>query len=78
MAMTPDLALLVMWITFTAMAAVGVSGVLVWAVRARQFADQDRARYLPLTSGIPAEPVEGGEAAGNSEPGNAGGGHVST
>lgn len=48
----PD-ALLTMWLVFSGMAILGVSGVLVWAVRSRQFFNQDRARYLPLTSGIP-------------------------
>ena len=55
MTTTPDTALLVMWLTFTAAAVLGVSGVLVWAVRSRQFSNQERARHLPLMSGIPAE-----------------------
>jgi cbb3-type cytochrome oxidase maturation protein len=46
--MTSGQALLIMWITFTVLAVVGMAAVLVWAVRARQFADQDRARHLPL------------------------------
>ena len=53
--MTNNDALLIMWIAFAAAATLGVSGVLVWAVRSRQFLNQDRARYLPLTSGIPGE-----------------------
>ena len=53
--MNPGEALLIMWITFTGMAVLGVTAVLVWAVRAHQFANQDRARYLPLMSGIPME-----------------------
>lgn len=51
--MTPDHALLIMWITFTVMAVFGLSGVLVWAIRTRQFSNQNRARYLPLLSRIP-------------------------
>ncbi|MBU5635460.1 cbb3-type cytochrome oxidase assembly protein CcoS [Geomonas sp. Red69] len=30
----------------------------VWGVRSGQFADQERARYLALDSGIPEEPPE--------------------
>ena len=51
--MTPENALLIMWITFTAVAVAGLSAVLVWAIRSRQFSGQDRARYLALWSGIP-------------------------
>jgi len=43
------------WITFTALALVAIAAVLVWAVRSRQFRDQDRARYLALRSGIPED-----------------------
>jgi hypothetical protein len=56
--LTQQEALLLMWITFSVMAVLGVSGVLVWAVRSRQFANQTRARYLPLRSGIPEETQE--------------------
>ena len=55
MDMPPHDALLLMWITFTGVAALGVSITLIWAVRSRQFSNQDRSRYLPLTSGIPKE-----------------------
>lgn len=71
--MTPDTALLVMWLTFTVMSVLGVSGVLVWAVRSRQFAGQDRARRLPLMSGIPADDGESGK--GRRGPAD-GGNHV--
>jgi len=47
--------LLAVWICFTVLALVGVIAVFVWAVRARQFSGQDRARHLPLRSGIPRE-----------------------
>jgi nitrogen fixation-related uncharacterized protein len=43
--------LLTMWIAFTVIAVAGIVAVLVWAVRSRQFRDQDRARYLALWSG---------------------------
>jgi nitrogen fixation-related uncharacterized protein len=49
--MTP---LFVVWITYTALALAGASAIIVWAVRNRQFSDQDRARYLALGCG----PVE--------------------
>jgi len=56
-------ALLVVWTVFSVLALAGIVAVLVWAVRARQFSNQDRARYLPLTSGIPKQPSGGGHEA---------------
>jgi cbb3-type cytochrome oxidase maturation protein len=55
-AMSYNAALLAMWVIFTVLALAGVIAVFVWAVRARQFSDQDRARYLALDSGIPDDP----------------------
>jgi cbb3-type cytochrome oxidase maturation protein len=46
--------LIVMW---AAVAVVGIGGAtlaLVWAVRSRQFSDQDRARRLPLDETSPS------------------------
>ena len=45
--------LLTMWIAFMSVVGAGVIAVFVWAVRARQFAGQERARFLALRSGIP-------------------------
>ena len=45
--------LLAVWVTFTTFSLLGIFVLLLWAVRARQFGDQDRARHLPLLSGIP-------------------------
>jgi nitrogen fixation-related uncharacterized protein len=45
--------LLLVWVTFSALVLAGAVAVLVWAVRSGQFAEQDRARSLPLESGIP-------------------------
>ena len=56
---TPEQGWLIMWLTFTVAATLGVCGVLIWAVRSRQFANQDRARFLPLMSGIPEEEAKG-------------------
>jgi nitrogen fixation-related uncharacterized protein len=50
-------AFLAMWLGFLAVMIAAITMALVWAVRSRQFSNQDRARYLPLKSGIP-----GGEA----------------
>ncbi len=61
-AMTAQGILLAIWICFTVMALIGVIAVFLWAVRARQFSGQDRARHLPLRSGIPRD---GGKGAGN-------------
>jgi cbb3-type cytochrome oxidase maturation protein len=48
-------ALLIAWIIFLVLALIGGIAVLVWAVRSRQFSNQDRARYLPLQSEIPED-----------------------
>lgn len=48
-------AFLAMWLGFLAVMIGAITMVLIWAVRSRQFSNQDRARYLPLKSGIPAE-----------------------
>ena len=50
--------LLIVWLTVTVLAVLGMTAALVWAVRSRQFQQQDRARYLALESGIPQEPKE--------------------
>jgi cbb3-type cytochrome oxidase maturation protein len=74
-------AFLVLWITFAVVALGGVIAAFVWAVRNRQFSDQDRARYLPLVSGIP-EPEEdeapaGPPARGPAEASEGGDAHAS-
>jgi hypothetical protein len=56
---TPDSGLFVIWITFTVAALIGLCAILVWAVRSRQFSNQDDARYLPLKSGIPEDAQAG-------------------
>lgn len=38
------------WILYTAFGVTVFSLAFLWAVRARQFWDQDRARHLPLES----------------------------
>ena len=55
----PGTALLIVWVTFAVLALAAIVAVLVWAIRSRQFADQDRARRLPLDSGIPDERQDG-------------------
>jgi nitrogen fixation-related uncharacterized protein len=59
MALAPESALLVAWVALAAVAIAGIVAVLVWAVRTGQFANQDRARYLPLESGIPDGGIAG-------------------
>jgi cbb3-type cytochrome oxidase maturation protein len=54
---TPEKQLLVTWIVFSAVAFVGVAAAFVWAVRSGQFGQQDRARGLPLESGIPEKSI---------------------
>jgi len=48
---------LFMWLGFLVLMICVIAAFFLWAVRSGQFSDQDRARYLPLTSGIP--PAEG-------------------
>jgi cbb3-type cytochrome oxidase maturation protein len=42
------MALLLLWIVYALVGVSVFSAVFIWAVRAGQFRDQDRARYLPL------------------------------
>jgi cbb3-type cytochrome oxidase maturation protein len=55
-AMTAQESLLVLWVIAAAIGVAGGSAVLVWAVRRRQFSDQDRARYLPFLGETPQPP----------------------
>jgi cbb3-type cytochrome oxidase maturation protein len=52
-ALSPESAFLVMWTGYLVLGLIFAVAVLVWAIRSGQFEDQDRARYLPLRSGIP-------------------------
>ena len=45
---------LFMWLGFLALMIACVAAFFLWAIRKGQFSKQDRARYLPLQSGIPA------------------------
>lgn len=47
--------LLIVWIVMTIFGVGGMIAALIWAIRTRQFSQQDRARHLPLESGIPPE-----------------------
>ncbi|BCS54206.1 hypothetical protein [Geobacter sp. SVR] len=55
--------ILCIWIGFLALMIVSIAGILVWAVRSRQFTDQERARYLALESGIPVARDMAGSAS---------------
>ena len=71
---------LMVWMTFAVLGLIALIVVLLWAVRSRQFSDQDRARSLPLHSGIPHEktPHEQKKDDGKPpEPGQAGGADAS-
>ena len=54
-AMSANAAFLISWLTFTVLGVAAAVAAFVWAVRNRQFSDQDRARSLPLQSGIPEQ-----------------------
>jgi len=47
--------LIATWIGYTVCGVLVFSLAFLWAVRARQFWNQDRARYLPLGDEAPAE-----------------------
>ena len=47
--------LIATWILYTVVGILVFSLAFVWAVRARQFWNQDRARYLPLEGETPTE-----------------------
>lgn len=55
LAMSPANTFLLAWIAFAVLSLMMISAVLIWAARNGQFADQERARWLPLRSRIPAE-----------------------
>jgi cbb3-type cytochrome oxidase maturation protein len=44
---------LFMWLGFLLLMTGCVAAFFLWAIRGGQFSNQDRARYLPLESGIP-------------------------
>ena len=45
------------WIVLTGTGVLASIGVFLWALRSGQFADQGRARYLPLCESDPLSPV---------------------
>ena len=49
--MNMNTVLLILWCVVTALALLAAAAILVWAVRSKQFSDQDRARYLALDGG---------------------------
>lgn len=51
--------LLLVWVTMAALSAAGLAAVLIWAVRSRQFQDQDHARYLALEGDLPPKAEDG-------------------
>jgi nitrogen fixation-related uncharacterized protein len=61
MTMLEDPIFVFMWLGFLMLMSVGTALFFIWAVRSQQFSQQDRARYLPLQSGIPVEVGSGPE-----------------
>lgn len=47
--------LLAIWAAFAGASLLALTGVLLWAVRTRQFANQKHLAALPLTCEAPAE-----------------------
>ncbi len=62
-AMASDTAFVLCWWAFTAAAFLWAAAVIIWAARNKQFANQKRARYLALWSGIPEEDEAGGDGS---------------
>lgn len=50
-------AFLFIWMSFPLLMCGTMILFFLWGVRSGQFADQERARYLPLDSGIPSLPA---------------------
>ena len=57
-------AFLFMWVGFLLLMSSGIAAFFLWAIRAGQFSRQDRARYLPLQSGIPGPDADPDERPG--------------
>ena len=51
-------AFLFIWFGFLLLMSATAIAFFLWGIRSGQFADQDRARYLPLESGIPEPPTD--------------------
>ena len=49
--------LLAMWLTYTVFGVTFFSLVFLWAVRSRQFSDQERARHMVLDDTAPVPPT---------------------
>lgn len=64
--MSMEAAFLLIWVGFLILGLAAAFLALYWSIRNRQFSDQDRARYLPLTSGIPPEKDGMQEKAGKA------------
>jgi len=52
------------WTLYTVFGVAAFSAAFVWAVRARQFTDLDRARYIALKDQAPAEKDASGRSPG--------------
>ena len=51
-------AFLFLWIGFLTLMIICIVAIFIWAIRTRQFSDQERARYLALQSKIPGDEHE--------------------
>jgi cbb3-type cytochrome oxidase maturation protein len=51
----PDSIFIFAWAAFVFLVFAAITIAILWAAKTGQFDDQDRARYLPLMSGIPEE-----------------------
>lgn len=50
---------LTVWIAYAICGSIVFSAVFVWAVRARQFSNIDRARYIALRTSDESDPARG-------------------
>jgi nitrogen fixation-related uncharacterized protein len=66
---TDQIRLLIVWLVVAVLGLIAIAIVIVWAIRGRQFSDQDRARYLALRAGIPPDrqPADGARPRGKSQ-----------
>jgi len=52
------------WMLLVVISLTAGLAAFVWGLRSGQFANQDRARYLPLADGLPPPPAGSSSASG--------------
>jgi cbb3-type cytochrome oxidase maturation protein len=66
-AITMGAKIILLWLVVMVIGLGGIFVMVLWAVRTRQFSNQERARYLPLDSYIPEDDATDDERADSRE-----------